>query len=160
MSNSTYFDILKSGLDAFPQIKGLFILDRNANVIAHVIGKEDIIIVPATREEDIVKIDKMSISAVLVNLSGQKLVDLFNLGDLEHFLIKCHDGYLILLQIDNARILLAILPPEARLGLIFLEIKKHLIEIIKKIPYSIPSSKIILKNRLNELENEFKGRNL
>jgi len=85
-------------------------------------------------------------------------IDIFNLGDLEHFFIKCHDGYIVLSQIDNVRILLAILAPDVKMGLIFLEIKKGLIEKIKKIPYSIPSSKIILENRLNELENEFIGR--
>jgi predicted regulator of Ras-like GTPase activity (Roadblock/LC7/MglB family) len=141
-------------LDAIPEIKGLFVLDRNANLIAHALRKEEIIIA-YTREESNVIMDKISISAGLVNLSGQKLVDLFDLGDLEHFLIKSHDSLLFINQIDKDRILLAILDPEARMGLIFLEVKKGLIEVIKKIPYSMPSRKINLQDRLNELEDEF-----
>jgi predicted regulator of Ras-like GTPase activity (Roadblock/LC7/MglB family) len=160
MSDSNYIDILNASLAAIPQIKGLFLLDRNANVLAHAIGKEEIMIVPTSREEGMIQINKISISAVVADLSCKKILDFFKLGDLEHFLIKCDDGYIFFLQVDNVRTLLAILGPDARMGFIFLEIQRSLIDLIKKLPYSVPDSKLILESRLNELENEFIRKNL
>ena len=143
-SKKEYFDVLNSLLDTMPEVKGVFILDCNANIIAH-----------AIKEYHIDKIDSISINAVVVHLSGQKLTDLFKSGDLEHFLIKSHDGWLVLFHIDNDRILLAHLDRDVKLGLIFLEMQRDLIEKIRKLPYSIPSETISLDDRLKELEDEF-----
>lgn len=140
-----YTEYLDLCISSSPVIKALILLDKNSNVLVSVIKKKEI-----------TKLDTISISAVVANLSGQKLIDQFLLGEVDQFYMRTQHGYLLLFQVDIQRILLTYIDTrDVRLGLIFLDLGRT-VDKIRDIPYTMPKRKVSLEKRLQEIEDEFK----
>ncbi|NGX33126.1 MAG: hypothetical protein K1060chlam4_01187 [Candidatus Anoxychlamydiales bacterium] len=87
-------------------------------------------------------------------LSILKLVEHLELSNIEELYVKGSTGYLIVVQIDLNRILLAKTVKDVRLGLIFLDLKKA-VRKLREIPYTMPARKISLEQKLEEIKDEF-----
>jgi predicted regulator of Ras-like GTPase activity (Roadblock/LC7/MglB family) len=74
---------------------------------------------PASMDEDRVG----AMSAAMLSLGDRTARELAR-GDLEQVLIKGHKGYVLLTHAGNDAVLTVLCKPNARLGLIFLDVKR------------------------------------
>ena len=141
--SENYQQFIERIMGATPDVTGTLILDKNANVIDYSVKKNF--------EK---KLDSIVISTGVAYLSILKLVGLLELNTIEQFYVKGSDGYLIVIQIDSNRLLLVKTTRDIKLGLILYDIRRTAEE-ISKIPYSMPTRKISLERKLEEIEEEF-----
>ncbi len=85
-------------------------------------------LLPADMDEDRVG----AMSAAILSLGERSAVELAR-GDLEQVLIKGDNGYILMTHASDEAVLTVVAKPKARLGLIFLDVKRAAEEISKLI---------------------------
>lgn len=85
-------------------------------------------LLPADMDEDRVG----AMSAAILSLGDRSAVELAR-GELEQVLIKGDNGYILMTHASNEAVLTVIAKPKARLGLIFLDVKRAAQDIAKLI---------------------------
>jgi len=73
-----------------------------------------------------------AMSAAILSLGERSAVELAR-GDLEQVLIKGDNGYILMTHASDEAVLTVVAKPKARLGLIFLDVKRAAEEISKLI---------------------------
>ncbi|MBN1213842.1 MAG: TIR domain-containing protein [Candidatus Lokiarchaeota archaeon] len=145
-SKNRYDNICLDILKKLPEIISLSLFDVNANLITHMGGSQN----------NELNLDSLIISAGIFVLSAQKIINLYNLDNLDQLLIRTGDRILLFVAAGSDRILLAQASRDIKLGLLFLDLIGTCRE-ISKIPYEMPKRKINLENKLETLEKEFIG---
>ncbi len=93
--------------------------DIEASAVVSVDGLAIASALPTDAEEDRVS----AMSAAMLSL-GQRIAQELRRGDLEQVYIKGDNGYVILSAIGEEAVLTALARPDAKLGLVFLEMRR------------------------------------
>ncbi len=139
-----YRQALKDLSASIPEIRFLILIDIDGNLIS----KE-------FKEDDTVDEDSFVLSSATSLLSIRKLLKTVNWADIDLFHVTSPNGNIIMRQIDSERVLVGGTSKDVRLGLAFLDFRRSS-EVLAKIPYTMPTRKISLEDRLQELEDEFR----
>ncbi|MHA1360864.1 MAG: TIR domain-containing protein [Candidatus Helarchaeota archaeon] len=142
--SSKYEEILKRFASTTPEIYGAFIIDVNGNMVASDLPSDWY-----KQASDI------SISTAVTILSILHLSEYVDLGPIGIAAYIGSEGYVVLYQIDEIRVLVTITNPRIKFGLLVLDIRR-IIKQLAEIPYEPPKRKYNLKQKLQEIEDEFR----
>lgn len=143
-AQTNYQQILNNLSSAIREIKFLLLIDIDGNLIS----KE-------FKEDDTVNEDSFVLSSATSLLSIRKLLKTVNWADIDLFHVTSPNGSIIMRQIDSERVLVGGTSIDAKLGLVFLDFRRAS-EKLAKIPYTMPTRKVSLEDRLQQLEDEFR----
>ncbi|MFX0066046.1 MAG: TIR domain-containing protein [Candidatus Hermodarchaeota archaeon] len=143
-AQTNYQQILNDLSAAIREIEFLLVIDIDGNLIS----KE-------YKEDHTVNEDSFVLSSATSLLSIRKLLKTVNWADIDMFHVTSLNGSIIMRQIDSERVLVGGANIDAKLGLVFLDFKRAS-QRLAQIPYTMPTRKVSLEDRLQELEDEFR----
>jgi predicted regulator of Ras-like GTPase activity (Roadblock/LC7/MglB family) len=111
--------ILRSLLSGTPELEAAALISEDALVIASALPQH------------IEEMRVAGMSATLLNLGGRAAAELKR-GDLQQVLIRGSNGYVVMSAASEGTLLIVLTTAEARLGLVFLDMKKT-VDAIRKV---------------------------